>query len=418
MPTKTTSTPSYRLYRRTGQAVVTIDGKDRYLGRHGSPESKAEYDRIIGEWLARGRRSEETEPAGISVNELCLAWLGHAETIYQRDGVPTTELSRVKGVLRHVQALYDTLQVKDFGPLRLKALRQRFIDHGGCRRTVNASTMIVKRMFKWGVSEELVPADVWHGLQAVAGLRLGQSNVREAAPVRCVPDDLVDATLPHVLPEVAAMIRLQRITGMRSGELTRMTTGTIDASGEVWTYRPVRHKTQHHGHVREVFIGPKAQEILRPWLRPNLGEYLFSPQRAVREKHATSPTHRRQPVKKPKTKRRIKDRYSVTAYHRAIQRGCELAFPPPEHLRRMEGESPEQYRDRLQRDGLKDELRAWRREHSWHPHQLRHNAATTLRKEYGLEIARAVLGQTTVSAAQIYAEMDQSAARGAMLKIG
>jgi hypothetical protein len=33
--------PSYRLHKRTGQAVVTIDGKDIYLGKHGSRPSKA-----------------------------------------------------------------------------------------------------------------------------------------------------------------------------------------------------------------------------------------------------------------------------------------------------------------------------------------------------------------------------------------
>jgi hypothetical protein len=31
------------------------------------------------------------------------------------------------------------------------------------------------------------------------------------------------------------------------------------------------------------------------------------------------------------------------------------------------------------------ELTKWREEHRWHPHQLRHNAAARLRKQYGLE---------------------------------
>jgi hypothetical protein len=35
--------PSYRLHKPTGQAVVTLSGKDQYLGRHGSPESRAAY---------------------------------------------------------------------------------------------------------------------------------------------------------------------------------------------------------------------------------------------------------------------------------------------------------------------------------------------------------------------------------------
>ena len=43
-------TPSYRLHKPTGQAVVTLDGRDLYLGRHGSPESRTEYDRLVTEW--------------------------------------------------------------------------------------------------------------------------------------------------------------------------------------------------------------------------------------------------------------------------------------------------------------------------------------------------------------------------------
>jgi integrase len=54
----------------------------------------------------------------------------------------------------------------------------------------------------------------------------------------------------------------------------------------------------------------------------------------------------------------------------------------------------------------------------WHPNQLRHNAGTRLRREFGLEIAKALLGHSSVVPTQIYAERDQAAAADAMLKIG
>ena len=60
--TKTGSLPSYRLYKRTGQAVVTIDGHDHYLGAYGSPESKKAYNRLIDAWLAR---QEQGDQAGL-----------------------------------------------------------------------------------------------------------------------------------------------------------------------------------------------------------------------------------------------------------------------------------------------------------------------------------------------------------------
>ncbi len=56
MANATLRTPSYRLHKPTGSAVVTLDGRDVYLGKYGTPVSRAEYDRILAEWLVNGRR--------------------------------------------------------------------------------------------------------------------------------------------------------------------------------------------------------------------------------------------------------------------------------------------------------------------------------------------------------------------------
>ena len=60
--------PDYRLHKRSGLAVVTLpDGfgrrRDVQLGKYDSPESRAEYDRVIAEWLANGRRFVKPGPA-------------------------------------------------------------------------------------------------------------------------------------------------------------------------------------------------------------------------------------------------------------------------------------------------------------------------------------------------------------------
>ena len=47
--------PSYRLHKPSGQAVVTLDGGDHYLGPYGSAASKREYERLIAKWLANNR---------------------------------------------------------------------------------------------------------------------------------------------------------------------------------------------------------------------------------------------------------------------------------------------------------------------------------------------------------------------------
>ena len=60
---RTTKPPAYRLYKRTGQAVVTLNGQDHYLGLHGTALSRKAYDVLVGEWLANGRRMPEPTQA-------------------------------------------------------------------------------------------------------------------------------------------------------------------------------------------------------------------------------------------------------------------------------------------------------------------------------------------------------------------
>src|SRR5205823_2941322 len=110
--------------------------------------------------------------------------------------------------------------------LKLKAVRDEMIRSGLSRPVVNQRIGIVKRAFKWAVGEELVPGAVYHALQAVSGLAKGRTAAREPTPVQPVPDAWVDAALPHVLPPIAALIELQRLTGARAGELIIMRPAT------------------------------------------------------------------------------------------------------------------------------------------------------------------------------------------------
>ena len=283
------------------------------------------------------------------------------------------------------------------------------VERGWCRKTVNNQVGRVKRMVKWAVENELLPADRYHALQAVAGLKLGRTTAPDMPPVKPVPDGLVAAVLPHVSAQVAAMINLQLLTGMRPGEVCIMRTCDIDRSGEVWLYTPSRHKTQHHAHVRQVFLGPQSQQVVAPFLKEQEPEaYLFSAAEAEeefrRQKHAARKTPmnwgnvpgsncRRRPKVKPG------DRYRRDSYTRAISRACEVAFPTPPKL-----------------DG--DQTKQWLKDHHWHPHQLRHNAATRLRKEFGIDAAQVILGHKTLSVTEIYAEKDVATAQAIVMQIG
>ena len=144
--------PKYRLHKPTGQAVVTINGKDHYLGRHASKPSKQLYDRLIAEWLAGGRSEVygKTTPS-ITVAEIALAYIRHAKKYYGVE--PSSEWHRIKPALRPLAKLYSRLPAADFGPKQFKATRENMILLDWSRNGINANMRRITRMFRWAVGE-------------------------------------------------------------------------------------------------------------------------------------------------------------------------------------------------------------------------------------------------------------------------
>ncbi len=405
--------PKYRLHKPTGLAVVRLSGRDLYLGPYGTPESETRYESVVAEWLKHDRRlppkpERVAERENLLVNELILAYVEFANGYYVKGGKPTGELHNVRDALRVVATHFGSMRAKDFGPVELRKVRDAMVAAGLCRKVVNSRINRIRRMFKWGVEHGRVDPVVLHGLQAVSPLREGRSSARETAPVAPVPEELIEPVLQHVPRQVAAMIRLQYLTGMRPGEVMSIRTCDVDRTGRIWIYRPSSHKTEHFGRARLIHIGPQAQAVLEPFLKEHVPEeFVFSPQEAVRElriqrrlRRKTRPTPSelaRRRMFRPKEM--LGNLYTRRSYAVAIARGCRKAFPIPK--------------------GLKEsEKRDWVRSHHWSPNRLRHNAATFLRKQFGIEAARVVLGHTSAGTTEIYAELDARKAAEVMEKVG
>jgi len=145
--------------------------------------------------------------AGISVAEVLLAFLEFAVKHYVReDGATTDEVDKYKLTCRYVRELYADAAAAEFGPLALKAVRQKFVDAGWCRGLVNQRVNRVRRIFKWAAGEELIGFEVYQRLTSVAGLAKGRSGIRETKSILPVDDAVVDATLPHLTRHVRGLV--------------------------------------------------------------------------------------------------------------------------------------------------------------------------------------------------------------------
>jgi len=131
------SVPTYCKHKASGQAVVTIDGIDHYLGPHGTKASKVEYDRLITEWMANGRHLAVGPNSNLSVAELMQRYRQHVQQHYVKNGRPTSEQHDIASAMRFVRQLYGQTAAMQFGPLSLKAVRQKMVEAKWARSTVN-----------------------------------------------------------------------------------------------------------------------------------------------------------------------------------------------------------------------------------------------------------------------------------------
>lgn len=390
MPRLTHSVPKYRKHRASGQAVVTLAGKDHYLGPHGTKASRLEYDRVVTEWLAAGRPAATVSDNELTVSDILANYWKFAKGHYQKRGKGTSELDNIKYAIRPLRELYGRTAVQDFGPLALKALQVRMVADGLSRGVVNSRIGKVKRIFRWAVSEELAPPSLMHALDTVAGLQKGRTEARETEPVEPVDDETVDATLPHLPVVVADMVAVQRLTGMRPQDVCNLRPTDIDRTADVWLYRPATHKNEHHGKDRIVCIGSKGQEILLPYLLRSPEAFCFSPAESEQRRKAELRANRKtkvQPSQVDRSKRTAKrkpgDQYTSNSYLYAVRRAAEKA-------------------------GVS----------KWAPNQLRHAAGTEIRKKFGLEAAQVVLGHSKADVTQVYAERDLTLAVQVARQVG
>ena len=205
MPRLIQAVPKYRKHRASGQAIVTINGRDHYLGPHNSKLSKLEYDRLVTEWLSSGRSASfgAAQPE-LTVVELVADYLRFAKSCYGDTTHGT--YATMKRVVRPLKALNGRTPAAEFGVVQFKAVRQAIIAEDHSRGHVNELMSRMVAIFRWDAAAVKIPANVAQTLAIIPGLRKGRTTLREKAPVK---PEIVEATLPYLSPIVAAMVRFQ-----------------------------------------------------------------------------------------------------------------------------------------------------------------------------------------------------------------
>lgn len=468
--------PQPKLHARSRHARVRISGETFWLGRFGSNEAAAEYDRLIGEWLSTDRQRPpsrrpraaiqakapsdpqpqtplpqkhgvadqtsdadrqadspcfpeqelglsrgDAEPApeqsvavtndsktfadGLTVGELCNRWIDWIErnrcpegrdktSLYYSARQATKALEDFWDYPAHVFGSRNLLQVqaklvhtpvvsRPLDPKKPKKARPR------SRTTVNDTINRIRQMFKWGALYELVPDDRVPVLQLVPPLLSGQTAAPDASKEKAVSDTLVDATLPHLPPVIADLIRFARLVGCRPGEARKLRPCDIDRRPlaeykGVWVWRVTKYKNSwRKKHLpRAIAVGPKAQALLSPWLerlRDRPDSHVFSPK--FSERRLTLSRGKDccegddSTIAIPVTKRLVNDFYSKDSLNKCIARGC--------------------LRGRLQK---------------WNAGQLRHTRLTEVRETHSLDVAQAVGGHSNVNTTELYATIALSKA--------
>ena len=388
--TGTNTVPIMRRLASRNLARVWMHGRWVYLGPWGSEQAQQRYDEEIARFLARGRKPLRARTP-LTVGQLIESFGAFVQATRVKRGAATSSASKVRSTLRLAKlgglANIDTDALK---PEDVHAWRCRLAadeDQRWSRETINTHVHVVRRVYQWAAERGMIDPRQVAALSVLRGLRRnarpdpGVPVPREGTKgVRDVDDDRIARTLPHLPPAVAAMVRVQRLTAMRPGEVVALRAQDLhpvrprpgaDPDDRLAAYivDDEVNKLSHIGRRRVVLIGPTALAIVREW-RDHGDTYVFSPRRSLELQGDPNPG-------------RAGECYRVAAYGRSIRRGCDAAG--------VEG---------------------------WSPNQLRHSGCSSFADVADLHVANNILGHSSIKTTMTYTHAATPAVCEAVLAHG
>jgi integrase len=231
------------------------------LGKYGSHESRLRHQSLVASALAGRALVASSRP--LSVGEVCERFIDarraeHGERSWQH--------IQARMVALAVCERFAGLEASAFGPKSLQEVVQSLLAHGKLTRGgINRRKQQVVALFKWAVSEELVPPTTWHALQSVRGLRFGKG--RDNPPRMAADPVAFEAVLQHLRENgnlgAARCLAFIRATGCRPAEATGALPADFRMGGPSPTLVVGRHKCAHRGMERVVPLCGAALAVAR-----------------------------------------------------------------------------------------------------------------------------------------------------------
>ncbi len=270
--------------------------------------------------------------------EVCESYLQYRE---QLPG-DRMELANVVRACEPISELYSDLPANKFGPLQFKACRDWWLkDKKRSRGYINGQMARVRRVIQWAVAEGLVPSHCFEAIRCVDPVKKGHTEAAEPAPIGPISDSAIEATLPHLSGVVADMVRFQRLTGCRPGEVCKIKPSMVNRESDVWEIQFEEHKGAWRGKDRVVYVGPKAQAVLintsTEMATASHLENRFSNCGSKRKRETplnqgNRPGYSKRRRERRKALREPGECFTTPTYGRAIKYACAKAFPAPKHV--------------------------------------------------------------------------------------
>lgn len=328
------SIPIAKIHKATGQSYVYYKGRMIYFGKFGSVSADEKY------WSWRATLGKKVANDYL-ISELMVR--------YEKEGNLSKTAKHFVKVFREELGHFLPMGCEDFGPLALREVRKMLAAKGTrTAETINSMAQTIQRMFMWGVSVQAVTIETATALKTVPPLKKHEVD-RQGKGRKAVPQEIVDATLPHLYVHVQNAVLLQLYTGARPNEILSIRKQGIDRNGPngTWIYRLEHHKTDESGKERWLVFGVKGQKALEDQFKLSEGsEWLF-------------------PSPESKT-----GHYMPNGYMRAVKAGSRMAGVP-----------------------------------AWNPYQLRHLRITQVTTDHGLKTAAMLASHESVAITKGYAHM-------------